>query len=479
MNNLDKTYLNYYQSLKDGQASNHFLKIHFINVLRNYLVLLGREDAFALKIPLKIHIRSVIEVFISVFSLLKTLWKLRNKKSTILVLVNEPTHFKQVMGMKDYLDNHHPIFITSKRMYLTILKDEYRTSNVIFLPTFFIKHNKMSFDDFKDLFLKHRIEADNKKLQSMHLISTMQWYNFVYIKWIILKLNKVNQFKLCLVFNDLTTTGRMLSMALKENTSCKTVYVMHGLLSDECIESFHIADYYFLFGDYTRPILAAHQISEHQMYTIGTPYLEQFVRHPISGLVKGKVLPSISTDKKIVLVLLSGRGHTTSSAHHDKIIQTLHQTIKDKKEKYFFVFKLHKKDYDTYYKNLLDDVSIKDNLAIYPYEYFQGKDIIFEWIDIAHIIITGASTSALEAMYLNKPVITIDLMQEYENETQYIRKGGTYHCTQAYELNQYLDLLFTNGFKVKPEGISLAETYFSNPTQLHYFFFKKFPEFLQ
>lgn len=479
MNNLDKTYLNYYQSLKEGQSSNPSLKIHFINVLRNYLVLLGREDAIDLKIPLKIHIRSIIEVFISLLSLLKTRWKLRNKKSTILVLVNEPTHFKQVMGIKDYLNNHNPIFITSKRQYVKQLKKEYGTSSIIVLPNFFIKYKHFNVNTFKETLATFGIETDHKKMESMHEISSMQWYNYLFIKWIVGKLKQINKFKLCLIFNDLTITGRIISLVLKETSNCKTVYVMHGLLSDECIESFHIADYFFLFGDYTKPILTAHKISEHQMYTIGTPYLEEFLHHPVSGLVKEKVHPTIPTDKKIVLVLVSGRGHTTSSAHHDKIIQTLHQTIKDNKEKYFFMFKLHKKDYETHYKNLLNDVSIKNNLAIYPFEYFNGKDIIFEWIDIAHVIITGASTSALEAMYLNKPVITIDLMQEYENETQYIQKGGTYHCKQPYELNQYLDALYTNGFKVKPEGINLAETYFSNPTQLHYFFFKKFPEFLQ
>lgn len=250
---------------------------------------------------------------------------------------------------------------------------------------------------------------------------------------------------------------------------------MHGLLSDEFIETLHIADKFFIFGEYTRPILTQRGVNPGSILTVGSPYLEYYVSNPQPSGIKEAVLTSNSNGKKIALVLLSGRGHTTSSVHHEAIIDLLNEVIEKKKNEYYFIFKLHKKDYADYYARLYHNKNITGCFAIYSFDHFGGNESIFEWLSFSDLIITGASTTALEAMYLNKPVITIDLMHEYEHETPYIFNGGTYHCTNQEQLLRHLSELHAAGFKLKQASVDLKENYFSSSMVFHKFFSQELP----
>jgi UDP-N-acetylglucosamine 2-epimerase len=62
-------------------------------------------------------------------------------------------------------------------------------------------------------------------------------------------------------------------------------------------------------------------------------------------------------------------------------------------------------------------------------------------------VITGSSTSALEASLIGKPVVTIDLLNEY-SDVNFIKDGLTLHCTKYGELTNHFRALSSMNFEV-------------------------------
>lgn len=471
---VEEHFTAFYEHIKGKKAgSKDFLMLH-LSVLRLYLLALGKEDTFNTKYPLKLHVRTFFEVLLGIYQLIWVILSgVFGKKAKAMVLIIEPTHLKQMLGMEAYLKEYHPVFLTTKRNYIQLLKNTFQTTRVVYIPSFFINPSWVKPEFISALYNQHQIKTTPEVIAYSAQVANDQINHYRYIKVLLSILEKFHQFKIAFVFNDLTITGRIISVLLQEK-KCKTCYIMHGLLSDEFIESLHVADDFFVFGEYTRPILTKRGLTNKQIHTIGTPYLYYHRHHSPKAKLQQQVLNSFTANKSIALVLLSGRGHTTSSKHHDMIIKLLNEIIEENKEQYYFVFKLHKKDYIDFYQPLYNNKNIEHNFAIYPFDYFDGKESIFDWLSISDVIITGASTTALEAMYLKIPVITIDLMGEYETETQYISENGTYHAKHKTELQAHLSTLKLNHFAPKPDAAKIALSYFSDEVTMHKFFFTHF-----
>lgn len=471
---VEENFTAFYKHVKEKKAHSKDFRMLHISMLRLYLLAIGREDVAKISYPIKLHVRTFFEVLMGishlVWVILSTLF---GKKAQALILIIEPTHLKQMLGMETYLKEYHPIFLTTKRNYIPVLKTTFKTTRVVYIPSFFINPSWVKPETMSTLYHQHQIKVTPEIIAYSAQAANEQINHYRYIKLMLAILGKFHQFKIALVFNDLTITGRIISLLLQE-TGCKTCYVMHGLLSDEFIESIHIADEFFIFGEYTRPILVKRGLNTNHIHTIGAPYLDYYRHHQPMDKLKDVVLNKHTKNKSIALVLLSGRGHTTSSIHHDKIINLLNEVIEECKDQYYFVFKLHKKDYIDFYQLLYKNKNIENNFAIYPFDCFNSSESIFDWLSISDLIITGASTTALEAMYLKKPVITVDLMAEYENETQYIQQNGTYHCRTKNELLTNLHHLKLNQFTPKSEANDIALAYFSDGVTMHKFFFNQF-----
>lgn len=471
---IDNNFTRLYDYIKSKTETSDEYNIIAISWLRVYLIATKREDIIQNFNTLKLHIRTFAETFLSLLQLIKVaIWGLFSKKSSTLILIIEPTHLKQMQGMCTYFEKYSPIFLTTKRNYIDLLKSTFKTARVVFIPTYFINTKFVKQQTIEKLYKDFDINLGDDFIKYITKIINDQVANYRFINFVLNILLKFHPIKTALVFNDLTTTGRTITYYLnkKKITTC---YVMHGLLSDEYIENLHIAKCYFIFGEYTRPILVKHGIDNNKIHTIGAPYLDYYRHHQPMGMLKNMVLNKHTNNKSIALVLLSGRGHTTSSIHHNKIINLLNEVIEESRDQYYFVFKLHKKDYIDFYQLLYKNKNIENNFAIYPFDCFNSSESIFDWLSISDLIITGASTTALEAMYLKKPVITVDLMAEYENETQYIQQNGTYHCRSKNELLTNLHHLKLNQFTPKSEANDIALAYFSDGVTMHKFFFNQF-----
>jgi CDP-glycerol glycerophosphotransferase (TagB/SpsB family) len=276
--------------------------------------------------------------------------------------------------------------------------------------------------------------------------------------------------KFCYVFNDLTFAGRIITDIAKQK-GIKTFYIMHGLLSDEFIENLHVCDNYLVFGDYVRDILAGKEgIQQHQIFTFGAPYLNYFIKQQEPEIFTKEVKAKIPKDKKVAIMLLTGPGHSVSAQHHHSIIEAIKEIIKEKSDSFYFIFKLHPKDKVSNFSSLFEDEQLRKNFKVYAYNKLDNAETIFDWLKVADVVITGASSTALEGMYMGKPIITLDLMHSFDNHTLFITEGGTYHCTNKEELLDAINFVADNNFKTKAKADEMAKNYFSDASKLSTFY---------
>ena len=89
------------------------------------------------------------------------------------------------------------------------------------------------------------------------------------------------------------------------------------------------------------------------------------------------------------------------------------------------VIKLHRKDRLHYYQEGLRDCG-SSNLYVVSHDAYGFPQSIFEWLQGCRIVLTGASTVALEAMVMDVPVITMDFCNEI-HDVDFIDAGATIH----------------------------------------------------
>lgn len=124
------------------------------------------------------------------------------------------------------------------------------------------------------------------------------------------------------------------------------------------------------------------------------------------------------------LVAFSGPGHNTSEKGHLESLKVLLQMVKENKH-VLFVIKLHPKDKDHYYDTIKKEKNIRMAKALFP----DKMPNAIKFIHATDIVITGASSVALDAINLNKPVISVDPLEELEHigfikhpKVKYLRK---------------------------------------------------------
>jgi predicted glycosyltransferase len=84
----------------------------------------------------------------------------------------------------------------------------------------------------------------------------------------------------------------------------------------------------------------------------------------------------------------------------------------------------------------------------------QKKDI-YELICSSRCVVTGSSSSALDALMTGTPVITVDMMGEY-NEIDFIKDGLTLHATDYNQLRGHmLSVIDTHAVNYQsPSGVN-------------------------
>lgn len=236
--------------------------------------------------------------------------------------------------------------------------------------------------------------------------------------------------KALLVGNDLTVEGRVASTIFKNN-GIFTCCIQHGDMSHP-LHTKHVVDSFFLYGTKSLKEIAKYDASARFSVT-GAPYLENSWKSDDELLNDwpGMFSPCI-------LVALSGPGNNTSYAHHQMLAEAVFKLAHELKDIHIVV-KLHPKDRLENYPQREGQYE-SDRIRIVPYS---PDSSIFSWLHKCDILITGASTTAIEAMHVSKPVITLDFMNEYKGFS-FIDECATMHVNDYSALKEAVQLLLSD-----------------------------------
>lgn len=471
-NSLDENFLALYRSIKTEKSTNDLYRFLNYSFTMVYLHVKGRKEYKTNNIFfLKRLIFSLKEKYKAKKILNRVLC---NGNFNCIIIINESSHLKHAFPLKEDLKDFRPLYITNKQRYISTISEGFKTKNVVYIPKTIVKKPVFKSIEIVKLFSKFSIDIND--VEGIENLLNDSYKNYDLTKNFVDTVIEKNKIQFAYVFNDILFTGRVI-IDICNNNGIKTYYLMHGLLSDEFIENLHICNNFLVFGDYTRDILVKKEdITNDKIITLGAPYLREQLKLEQKVFFKEEVINSLPKKKKIALVLLSGPGHSTSEKHHKCILKTLKSVLEDKQKDYYFVFKLHWKDSINYYNAILNDSKIKMCSKVYRFDVFHGKETIFDWIKIADLIITGASSTALEAMYMGKPVITVDIKGEFDYQTEFIQQGATYHCKTKEDLYETLDNLLDGDFSISSKAREVVNLYFADSSNIQKFHKETLPK---
>ena len=295
-------------------------------------------------------------------------------------------------------------------------------------------------------FLKEKIKQ---------FIDTVLFYN---------KLVRIGFVKGIVVGNDLSVDGRIGVNVFRKN-NIKSYCLMHGRVGDdEPLHRTHIANVFIVFGNASYKDLMNIGNKPDTLFIGGAPYLDEIYStlngKKVNNSIQKKL--KLSIEEPIVLVTLSGPGHCTTFNHFNRIVNSIFEFASENLN-YQLIFKLHPKDTLENYVQFIEKYKI-ENVKVIEHNAKGFPKLIFDWISGIDALITGSSSVAVEAMLLDKPVITIDYNQEYKN-VDFIEEGCTIKVSKEIELtNVLLNIKSGNPIinSAKSKGKIFVQNYFAN-----------------
>jgi hypothetical protein len=247
--------------------------------------------------------------------------------------------------------------------------------------------------------------------------------------------------RVLVVGNDLTLEG-CVGCRVAAQSGVSTAVFMHGTITGIPMQAHHPANLIYVYGDAHRLELLERGISDARIVVCGNPSMDSRSR------LRGKTHPQLKArlglrdDTPWILVATSGPGHRVSHAHHATLITNLSELARAF-PKVPVVIKLHRKDRLEYYASILK-ASGDLPLHIIPHDVAGFPSDIFDWLQGCSMILTGASTTAIEAMALDIPVITMDYCNELYS-IDFIDAGATLHVTDASGLVDAVKKILSTG----------------------------------
>lgn len=259
-------------------------------------------------------------------------------------------------------------------------------------------------------------------------------------------ISKLNP-KAALIGYDIPTEGRTLTDVLNAK-DVPTFMIQHGAMAKvDGVFGTHLANTILVFGEVSKQVLKdSGSVSDIKI--TGAPYLDELLK-------KLQIAGSRAQGKLKVLVAFSGPGHLTTEEHHKKSIAAVVQVAKKCVESVEFYFKLHPKDNRSYYINEINGETLSNVYFTLPHT--QSNDI-FDWALFADILLTGASTVAIEAMLCRKPVISLDFTGDYK-ELSFVKEGAVKLITDAKELEKVIEEAAQQNFDAFDSSCYKAEQY--------------------
>lgn len=337
--------------------------------------------------------------------------QLPKKHWPIIVFITSNSHVKINLPVVDALREKgvDVLFVTTKeKVFQSLHKKGYTVYFILGIkPWGRLKGTLNNTQENSDLIIGYEVIRKN-------------YPKTIYLEKQFSKILKIYRPGYILIGNDNLHEGRLLSIIATQQ-QIPTGSIQHGSLNTSYpVHGRSLVNEYFVFGAKAKDALVKMGKPAKEIKVSGWP-LKSYDRR--ESQAKENI-----TNKRLILVCLSGPGHSTSHDHHRVIVEAICDSFS--LNSYEVLFKLHPKDRKENYLPALQEEGTKvwDNSDL-KQQSLDLNDLIMQ----AEWILTGASTVALEALLQKKKVITIDLMNEYPN-IDFIEDGLTIHVTTAAEL---------------------------------------------
>ncbi len=233
-----------------------------------------------------------------------------------------------------------------------------------------------------------------------------------------------------MVGNDLTVEGRIVALRLRRH-GVASACLMHGNLSAESEHDRHVVDRFFVYGNAGRAALLTSGAPAAQVEITGATYIENLPRQ--SGQVNRSIadLLGLRDGQPWILVATSGPGHKVSLPHHRAVTAALAELSAAIPE-IPIVVKLHRKDQAGYYQDAIANVA-GAKLKVIANGASGLPEDIWSWLQGCPLVITGGSAAGIEALLMDVPVVTIDLVGELSS-VDFIAAGVTPHVQDRRDL---------------------------------------------
>ena len=198
------------------------------------------------------------------------------------------------------------------------------------------------------------------------------------------------------------TTGKLKSIP--------TLVVQHGLIVDHPIFGPSLADKIAVFGDYTKEVLIKRGVRERQIVVTGQPRFDRLITRKFDERIH-KLL-NLDGSKNIIVL-------TTEAIDKFETLKMLHEVMNIIKNfpELQLVIKLHPDEDLEWYRSKIAEIGVKDAVIVRNVDL---RDVL----NICEILITRYSTTALEAMILNKHVICLDIGKKMSRYIPYVEEGA-------------------------------------------------------
>jgi len=200
---------------------------------------------------------------------------------------------------------------------------------------------------------------------------------------------------LIISYGGLNVIGKALTINTKKY-GIKNLIIQHGFLDDGSYISPLIAQKIAVLGKQTKEIFVRRGMEEKQIIITGQPRFDEIINKKFSKEEFYKKF-NIPKDKKLLVYT----SQSFPEKLNKKIITIIYNACKNLKD-YFLFVKLHQDDKIEFYKKIIEKSKI-ENIRI-------SKNVeLYHTISSADIGITVSSTTGLETLLFDKPLIVLKM----------------------------------------------------------------------
>jgi hypothetical protein len=249
-----------------------------------------------------------------------------------------------------------------------------------------------------------------------------------------------------LLGNDLTVPGRMAAL-MARTCGWSSSSPMHGVVAGEPLQGLHVCDQVLCWGARSAQDMVTEGESPARVVVVGAPGRTQ-------ETVSTQLHPAIDAwlgdrpKRPVVLVALSGPGHSVSIDHHRDTLASLVSLASAVDVD--VVVKLHPKDNVEHYRRAMAGQSGRFHLSC----DLPASPPFRDWMAGIAMVITTTSASGADAILAGLPVVCVDLHGDAADQ-DYLRAGAVHHATTTAELIDTVKSLLAHG----PSPVVIAATH--------------------